>query len=401
MKKKYKSNDPYELADLSWGLIVFLWLCWWPLGAGLTIGKLIHQKKRQEANRYISASPYNYRPAADARQQRGYEGTLRAETAAPPQPRPNVGVDIPSPEQSKAAQKRGWLTPFLLVMGALLGLGGLSVFLEGVEYLLHFAGSMWPITDNIIPGLLMTAGGGAMFRTGLHNRKTAKQEELLDTIVGPRSNVTLDELSAASGLGKKETLKVVQSAIAHGRFGGDAYVDMATRTLVVRGAAPAAPKPAQPKTAAKQPAKHPKEDKYQAILRQLRQANDAIPGREMSEKIDRMELVSARIFELAKQDPGKECQLTRFMDYYLPTALKLLNTYAELDRPGLTGENISETKAGIEQAMTMLVTAFENQLDKLYESDALDVSSEISALQGMLSLDGLAPNADFDTSPTL
>lgn len=87
------------------------------------------------------------------------------------------------------------------------------------------------------------------------------------------------------------------------------------------------------------------------------------------------------------------------MDYYLPTSLKLLNTYATLDQQDVDGENITETKRSIESAMDLLVTAFENQLDKLYESDALDVSSDIAALQGMLNLDGLTGQKDFTAAP--
>ena len=93
----------------------------------------------------------------------------------------------------------------------------------------------------------------------------------------------------------------------------------------------------------------------------------------MTIKISRLEAVSARIFELAKQDPGKKAQLQKFMDYYLPTALKLLNTYASLPAQDVQGENIADAKKNIERSMDLLVTAFENQLDKLFQSDALDV----------------------------
>ncbi len=87
------------------------------------------------------------------------------------------------------------------------------------------------------------------------------------------------------------------------------------------------------------------------------------------------------------------------MDYYLPTALKLLNTYAQLSAQDVQGTNITEAKQSIERSMDLLITAFENQLDKLFASDALDVSTDIAALEGMLNLDGLtggdfAPGAD-------
>lgn len=136
------------------------------------------------------------------------------------------------------------------------------------------------------------------------------------------------------------------------------------------------------------------EDQYSRLLRQLREANDAIPDPVMSGKIARLEQISARIFALAKQDPSKQPQLKKFMDYYLPTALKLLRTYAHMTGQGVQGENISEARRSIEHSMDLLVTAFENQLDKLFQADALDVSADIAALEGMLNLDGLT-GSDF------
>ena len=181
----------------------------------------------------------------------------------------------------------------------------------------------------------------------------------------------------------------MDSASAHGYFGANAYVDYRTDTLVVRGAAPQPKKPAPAPAPKPQPAA---EDEYAALLRQLRQVNDAIPDPVMTAKISRLETVSSRIFALAKKDPAKKAQLQKFMDYYLPTALKLLNTYASLSAQDVQGQNITEAKQSIERSMDLLVTAFENQLDKLFQSDALDVTTDIAALEGMLNMDGLTGN---------
>ena len=231
-------------------------------------------------------------------------------------------------------------------------------------------------------------GGGAALLTGLRMDRTRKLERLLDKIAGDRDNIPLDELFAAAGIDAAKGRAAVESAISHGYFGADAYIDNRTATLVVRGAAPQPPKQPEPK-----PAPEPA-DQYAALLQQLRQANDAIPDPVTTAKISRLEAVSARIFELAKQDPGKKAQLQKFMDYYLPTALKLLNTYASLPAQDVQGENITDAKKNIERSMDLLVTAFENQLDKLFQSDALDVSADVAALEGMLNMDGLT-GSDF------
>lgn len=144
-------------------------------------------------------------------------------------------------------------------------------------------------------------GGGAALLTGLRMDRTRKLERLLDKIAGDRDNIPLDELFAAAGIDAAKGRTVVESAISHGYFGADAYIDNRTNTLVVRGAAPQPPR--KPKPA---PAPEPAPaDQYTAILQQLRQVNDAIPDPVMTIKISRLEAVSARIFELAKQDPAK------------------------------------------------------------------------------------------------
>ena len=137
------------------------------------------------------------------------------------------------------------------------------------------------------------------------------------------------------------------------------------------------------------------ESQYEAILRQLREVNEAIPGEEMSSKITRLETVTAKIFALVEEDPSKLPKMRRFMDYYLPTALKLLNAYSQFDRQGVEGEVIGQSKRKIEEAMDVLVEGFEAQLDTMFADDALDVDSDIQVLQNMMARDGLSGQEDF------
>ena len=129
-------------------------------------------------------------------------------------------------------------------------------------------------------------------------------------------------------------------------------------------------------------------------ISEMKRLNTSIKDEKISADIDRLEDLSAKIFAQVKSDPSKLPQIRKFMDYYLPTALKLLNTYASLSAQDVQGGNITEAKRNIERSMDLLVTAFENQLDKLFQSDALDVSADVAALEGMLNLDGLS-GSDF------
>ena len=210
-------------------------------------------------------------------------------------------------------------------------------------------------------------------------------------IVGNAPYMKIQEIADAIPCNYAKCCKHLENCIDKGVFGENAYLDMRTGTLVVRGAPPA-PQPAPAAAPKAQPEEAKAEDNYAQILNQLRALNDAIPGEEMSDKISRLEAVSAKIFAQAKQNPDKLPQMRKFMDYYLPTALKLLKTYAELDAQGVEGENIRESKQRIEQVMDTLVTAFEAQLDRLFEDDALDVSTDIDVMENMLRADGLTGN---------
>ena len=308
-------------------------------------------------------------------------GPAPAQAAPQQDGEPVYGHDVPTEEQKKAKKKHKDLIALCTVIGAVFVIAGFSGIFDFIDLFPYYID--W---GDLLRSLAQMLGGGAALFTGLRMNRTRKLERLLDKIVGDRDNISISELFAAAGVDAARGRTALESAIEHGYFGADAYIDNRTNTLVVRGAAPQPPKKAEPKP---EPAPA---DQYAALQQQLRQANDAIPDPVMTAKISRLETVSARIFELAKQDPGKKAQLQKFMDYYLPTALKLLNTYASLSAQDVQGENITDAKRNIEHSMDLLVSAFESQLDKLFQSDALDVSADVAALEGMLNMDGLTGN---------
>ena len=293
--------------------------------------------------------------------------------------------DLPTAEQQKAKKRRQSLINWCTVLGGLFLFAGVTELPDSIYY------GLW---NDLFSNLFMVVGGGGALVLGLFLRRVSRLERQLDKVVGDRDNIPLDELFAAAGIPEKEGRKVLESAIDHGYFGADAYIDNRTGFLVVRGDAPIPAPPAQ--ESAPQPNPDPAgESQYQRLLRQLHEAGAALADPVLRDKAARLETVSARIFALAEADPGKEDQLRKFVNYYLPTALKLLHTYAQLDGQGVDGENITKTKQSIERSLDLLVTAFENQLDKLFQSDALDVSADIAALEGMLNLDGLSGESDF------
>lgn len=123
---------------------------------------------------------------------------------------------------------------------------------------------------------------------------------------------------------------------------------------------------------------------------EMKRLDDAIEDAEISADIVRLEQVSGKIFEEVKTDPKKLPQIRKFMDYYLPTTLKLLNAYDRASSAGISGENVDATIRKVEGMMRTIVAAFEKQLDALYGSEALDISTDITVLENMMVREGLA-----------
>ena len=130
---------------------------------------------------------------------------------------------------------------------------------------------------------------------------------------------------------------------------------------------------------------------------EMKRLNDSIKDETISRQIDRLEEVSGKIFDCVKADPEKLPQIRKFMNYYLPTTLKLLNAYDRMSSQGVEGQNISGTMERVESMMGNIVTAFERQLDSLFGDQALDISTDITVLENMMAREGLSDDPIHQT----
>lgn len=122
---------------------------------------------------------------------------------------------------------------------------------------------------------------------------------------------------------------------------------------------------------------------------EMRRLNDSIQDQTLSQQIDRLEHTTQKIMDAVAKSPDKLPQIRRFLNYYLPTTLKLLNAYDRMDATGVEGANIDGTKGRIEDIMSTICTAFDRQLDALYGQEAMDISTDIDVLEQMLAREGL------------
>lgn len=400
---RYQSNynrSEYHAGDgpfqFPWWAIVIGFVVWWPLGfifiglnTAMKNGRLggFEEKARMRTQ---SFGRVNTTPVYDA-EVRPLNGSALRRSADP-------GAQ-PAAKRLKGAA----LATGLTVAGVLLLLCALAALPDAIYWLpeaLTEGGSYWRwLVEDSMPMLMSLTGGIGCLFGGCHIRTSRRMRRKIDKIVGDAKYMYIQDIADALPCSYDKCCKHLESCIDEGLFGPDAYLDMHRKCLVVSQRPPEpTPAPAPAPKPEKQPQKQtdmPERDQYQKILDELRRVNDAIPDEEMTDKISRLEAVSAKIFEQARTDPDKLPQMRKFMDYYLPTSLKLLNTYAELDRQGIEGDNITESKRRIELTMDTLVKAFENQLDRLFASDALDVSTDIDVMQNMLRADGLTDDTPF------
>ena len=131
----------------------------------------------------------------------------------------------------------------------------------------------------------------------------------------------------------------------------------------------------------------PRTEDDDTILK-IRRLNDEIDDEAVSVRIDRLERVTASIFRAIEERPERADEARRFMNYYLPTTLRLLESYRLMEEQSYQGENIQSARRQIEEVLEKLVHAAEQQQDKLFRSEALDVDAEISVLETMMAADG-------------
>ena len=125
-------------------------------------------------------------------------------------------------------------------------------------------------------------------------------------------------------------------------------------------------------------------------VEEMKRLDENIEDEKISQAIRELEQTSQAIFQQVREAPEKLPQIRKFMDYYLPTTLKLLNAYDRMSSVGVGGENIDGTKERVEAIMDTIVAAFDKQLDGLFGAEALDVSADITVLETMLAREGLA-----------
>ena len=375
-----KKPDNGEL--FSWALIAFLFLVGlWPVGLVLLISKLSDgvSKKKPAARK----SP------AQQQQQQQQQVAAEAETAAKTRTSKAVARVTHTPQYGKKGSRImriiGWVLTaiggiaLLDTIGDAISIGSMSYYLEELFFSTGF----------------LTGGLGLLFGSWKMKRRARRFAKYL-AAAGKNEAIDINRLAEAAEVSEPKAEKDLEIMVEKGMWGAKAYVDSSNDMLF--RSQEAAAKYFEAKNPGRQhytSAPREAEEGYSGMLRNIRRANDRIADPELSAKIDRLEEITARIFKTIEEHPNRKEKANTFLNYYLPTTQKLLDSYADFEEAGVSGANLSQAKARIEKTMDNIVAGFEHQLDELYQAEAMDVDSDIRVMESMLRRDTSTVEDDF------
>lgn len=380
----YSSNQnkkPENGDFLSWALIAIFFITGlWPLGLFLLISKLSDGsgKKRRTYGNTATARPSAANAAVQEKAQTGE--SAKAKSA--------VSKVTKTPQYGdKGSRIMSIVGLGLAVLGVLALIGGLS---EAAYYSSFFELLLRELSYPL--GFL--AGGIGLLLGGRSMKRRERRFAKYLAAAGKKEAVDINRLAAVAEVSERKAEKDLEIMVEKGLWGPEAFVDNSNDMLFRTQAAAAEYFHKKEKPAGfKVPMQA--EEGYSGMLRNIRRANDRISDPALSAKIDRLEAIAGRIFKAIEDDPSRLDKANTFLNYYLPTTQKLLDSYADFEAAGVSGENLSQAKAKIELTMDKIVEGFERQLDQLYQNDAMDVDSDIRVMETMLRRDGASVADDF------
>ena len=295
---------------------------------------------------------------------------------------PNPGAVPPANSLlSQMASKAKRLTTVGIVLSAIFGFISIDEIVGNLWMLPDVA---WYLEEIVFPLCGFGAGLGCLWG-GLRRRKQVRTFRSYLAMIGSRTTISISALSSAMGVSPAKVRDTLEDMLDDGFF-PQGYLDYGSDRLVLTSDGIPDPPKEEEKPAQEEPA----EDPQNAILEEIRSINSGIDNPKLNQQIDRIGVITAKVFEYQRSHPQKSNQLHSFLSYYLPTTLKILRAYAQLEDQEVDGENISAAMERIEGMMDKVVEGFEKQLDQLFQGDALDITADVEVLERRLAKDGLS-----------
>ncbi len=275
---------------------------------------------------------------------------------------------------------------------------------------LGLAGHPIVLSLGVIGFLPFAIASGALLKSGCDRLGRISRFERYKRCIGTKALCAVRSLSGAVGLPEKKVRREIESMIAKGYF-LQGHMDDEKSCLILddetyqlylqskeqvenarrqgRGTANASTQEASSSAASSKNSK----DVQRALevgmeyIRQIRQINDELPQPVITEKLSHLEEVIGLIYLRVEKTPEKLSSLKHFTDYYLPTTMRLVTAYRDLDH--VDTENARQSKEQIERTLDTINDAFDKLLDSLYEEDRMNIQADIAVLKTLLAQEGL------------
>ena len=361
----------------AWLLIGVMFLVAWPVGLILLIKKL-------------TDNPQKLKKAASGTADYVHAGAQDRNTA---QSAVNKVTQTPRPSAGGART----LKIIGIILAALGGAAMMRTAFNDLSFAIEYD-QWWYFLRQLFYPTGLLAGGLALLTGGsLMNRKMRRYAKYL-ACAGKQNAIPLAHFMKAADVGESRAERDLEVMIEKGMWGPNAYLDrgndMLFRSQNAANAYFADRRAASAQQAAENDAQPQTED-CEGMLGAIRRANDRIDDPTLSAKIVRLESITGQIFKVIQEEPEKKSKASTFLNYYLPTTQKLLDSYADFEETGVSGENLGQAKARIEETMDNIIVGFEHQLDELYRDAAMDIDSDIRVMETMLKRDTASAAADF------
>ena len=287
--------------------------------------------------------------------------------------------------------------------------GGIGTGINSISALGTFFGTLFlpnPATITLTAIFsALTFASLMLLRNGLKQRKLVAEYRVFKRIAGNSEFITLSEFARNVNLTTEKLKEELKKMMGQGMLPGASFDDQETTLLLTDNA--------YSQYIAMQDARIQRENQIRAnqidvsnmsedseaqkILNEgnqyisfIHSVNDKIAVSDpMTDKLNKLEEIMHIIFEQVRNHPEKATELRKFMNYYLPTTKKLLNSYMSLDDASQRVANAAESRAQISEAIDMINKGFEALLNDLMQDQAWDISSDISVMETMFRQDGL------------
>lgn len=317
--------------------------------------------------------------------------------------------------------KKGRISGILYQVFGGIGTGIMAILSAVFGGLAVGVGGGWRVTAGIFVALLL--GFIVMTRTGCRKRAQLRRAEKYLELTGHNHYMNVEDLALHTGKTYKFVLKDLKKLLAEGFF-PEGHLDRQETCLMLddkiyreylhlekqkrlQEREQLAKELQERKntaggTASKTEATAADSEldamiaEGQSCIKKLREMNDNIAGEEISAKLFRLENLLKEIFDGLREHPEQMPQMQKFMNYYLPTTLKLVAAYEEFDELSAQGEEIVEAKTEIEKTLDTINGAFEELLNRMFRSTAFDVTTDAQVLQTMLAKEGLTRQKEFE-----